>query len=75
MSNLDRMTIEILPDGTLKTVADGVSKPNHANAERFLRAMAELAGGETTTEKRNDPEALKHRHEHEHAEERHHLKH
>src|ERR1700730_8986311 len=46
----DRLTIEILEDGTIKTTSDEVSAPNHDNAEQFLRAMARVAGGETTTD-------------------------
>ena len=50
----DRLTIEILEDGTIKTTSDEVSAPNHDNAEQFLRAMARLAGGETTRTARQD---------------------
>ena len=50
--SIDRMKITILPDGTIKTETTGfVSKANHDNAEQFLRAMATLAGGETTRTK------------------------
>ena len=59
----DRLTNEILEDGTIKTASDEVSAPNHDNAEQFLRAMARLAGGETTRTARED--APQHRH-HEH---------
>lgn len=59
----DRLTIEILEDGTIKTTSDEVSAPNHDNAEQFLRAMARLAGGETTRAARED--APRHHH-HEH---------
>jgi len=59
----DRLTIEILEDGTIKTTSDEVSAPNHDNAEQFLRAMARVAGGEITRTARED--ALRHHH-HEH---------
>lgn len=56
---VDRMTITILPDGTIKTETKSfVSKPNHDNAEQFLRAMATLAGGETTRVKLEKPGQL-----------------
>src|SRR5450759_4262959 len=42
---IDRFRIEILEDGTIKTTTDAVSAANHDNAEQFLRAMANLAGG------------------------------
>jgi len=51
---IDKLTIEILEDGTIKTTSDEVSAANHDNAEQFLRAMARLAGGETTRESRKD---------------------
>lgn len=41
----DKIIIEILDDGTIKTETDTVSMPNHANAEGFLKEMARLAGG------------------------------
>lgn len=43
--NSDKLTIEILPDGTLKSSADGISAANHDNAENFLRNIGRLAGG------------------------------
>ena len=61
MFDTDKMTIEILRDGTIKTTTDVVSPANHDNAEGFLRAMAQLAGGETTREARGE-----HAHEHHH---------
>ena len=51
---IDRFTIEILEDGTIKTTTDAVSVANHDNAEQFLRAMANLAGGKTKRERRTD---------------------
>lgn len=41
----DKIEIEILEDGTIKTSTDKVSMANHSNAEGFLREMARLAGG------------------------------
>jgi len=42
---MDKITIEVLDDGTIKTTTDKVSMPNHQNAEGFLKAMATLCGG------------------------------
>jgi hypothetical protein len=61
---IDSLTIEILEDGTIKTTSDAVSAANHENAEQFLKAMARLAGGETTREARKD---VKHGHIHSHV--------
>lgn len=50
----DRLTFEILSDGTIKSSADGVSQANHDNAENFLRNVATLAGGKITRTLRTD---------------------
>jgi hypothetical protein len=50
----DKLTLEILPDGTIKSTADGVSAANHDNAENFLRNVATLAGGKVTRTLRTD---------------------
>ena len=57
----DKLTLEILPDGTIKSTADGVSAANHDNAENFLRNIATLAGGKVSRTLRTDlpPNQLK----------------
>lgn len=50
----DKLTLEILADGTIKTTTDAVSAANHDNAENFLRNIATLAGGTTTRQIRAD---------------------
>ena len=67
----DSITIEILDDGTIKTVTDGVSGANHSNAEQFLRYIAQLAGGESKRSRRIDVNQKMHVHEHEHGPETH----
>jgi len=64
----DTLTIEILADGTIKTTTDPISAANHDNAERFMRNVAQLAGGETKRERRTDEAARRraHHHHHEH---------
>lgn len=62
---IDRLVIEILGNGTIKTTSDRVSVANHDNAEQFLRAMARMAGGETKREARKDVKAH-HQHVHDH---------
>lgn len=51
--NADKMTIEILADGTIKTSTDKISAPNHASADAFLRDVAQLTGSHTTKTKRS----------------------
>jgi hypothetical protein len=69
--DFDTLTIEILEDGTIKTSSDAVSAANHESAEQFLRAIARLAGGETTREARKD---VKHAHVHSHAHSKEHIR-
>jgi hypothetical protein len=61
---IDKLVIEILEDGTIKTTTDDIAAANHDNAEQFLRAMARLTGGETTRRRRTD---AKTRHVHSHS--------
>lgn len=58
----DTIEIEILPDGTIKVLTDGISQPNHLSADRFLAEMAKLTGGEVKIEKRTG-----HAHTHSHT--------
>jgi len=44
----DTITVEILPDGTIKTETDKVSATNHSTADNFLKEMFRLAGGKST---------------------------
>lgn len=57
----DTFTIEIMPDGMLRTLTDPISQANHQNAAAFLKEMDRLAGGEVTISKRTD---TKHSHHH-----------
>lgn len=49
---MDKITITILEDGTIKTETDQVSNANHQNAEGFLRDIAKLAGGKVEVRKK-----------------------
>jgi hypothetical protein len=70
--NSDKLTIEILPDGTLKTTSDSISGANHDNAENFLRNIATLAGGKSTRMMRSDlPRAILRKALEEHAKDGH----
>lgn len=69
MFKADTLTIEILPDGTIKTTTDAVSGANHSNAEQFLKFMGTLAGGTTTRTKRGDVQTTTHHHHEDHEHE------
>lgn len=70
MSQLDKMRITILADGTIKTVTDPISGPNHASAHDFVNGVAAKAGGEMSAEKRHDHDHHEH-HYHTDYEEQH----
>ena len=69
MPGMDNIKIEILPDGTIKMDTDGVSGPNHANAEEFFSVVAKMAGGKT---ERKRKAGAAHSHSHAHAHDHHH---
>jgi hypothetical protein len=60
---MDRMKIQILDDGTIKSTTDEVSPENHSNAEAFLKLIASLTGGESHRVARGDA-AVHHHHHH-----------
>lgn len=59
---MDNITIDILEDGTIKVVTEGISAGNHRNADEALKMLADLLGGPATTEKA--PQRHGHRHTH-----------
>ena len=64
----DKITVEILADGTIKTSTDKISMANHGNAESFIREMFRLAGGSITRKLKHAIAHLHgHDHEHEHT--------
>jgi len=72
---MDQVKIEILADGTIKSTTDAVSPENHANAEAFLKMLAQLTGGESKRAARGDAPVHTHTHvagqEHTHGGETH----
>jgi len=54
---MDRLKIEILADGTIKSTSDEVSPENHQAAEAFMRMLAGLTGGSSTRRARGDAPA------------------
>lgn len=59
----DRMDIEILPDGTIKSTTDEVSPENHQNAEAFLKDISTKTGGTMHREQRGDVARTHHHHD------------
>jgi hypothetical protein len=51
-NSTDKIEIEILDNGTIKTTTDKISMPNHASAEQFLLGIARDLGGEVTRTRR-----------------------
>jgi hypothetical protein len=68
MGDQDEIKITILPDGTIKVSTDEISPDNHLSADRFVREMSRLAGGETTIEAKHGQT-----HSHNHAQAERHL--
>ena len=58
--NQDTIEVEVLPDGSIKITTDPISAPNHTNAEKLLRAIAQA--GPTTRKARRG-----HHHSHTHT--------
>lgn len=62
----DTFTVEILPDGTVKTTTDPISPANHQSAEAFLAGVQHLTGGEVKRTRRGNTHSHTHHHHHEH---------
>ncbi len=60
MLKTDDLEFEILEDGTIKVSTDKISEANHVSADKLLRLVAQLAGGEVKKTKR------RHGHSHNH---------
>jgi len=48
----DRIEIEILPDGTIKSVTEAIGIENHQSAEGFFGMISRLTGGAWRRERR-----------------------
>jgi len=59
---MDKLDIEILADGTIKTTSGPVSNENHQSAEAFLKSVAAMTGGETVRRPRGDARQAHHHH-------------
>jgi hypothetical protein len=51
--NQDTIKFKIEEDGTISITTDEVSGTNHMSADKLLKRIFELAGGDHTTTKRN----------------------
>lgn len=56
----DKLTVTILPDGSIRVETDAISEGNHMSAEEFLRSVSSLMGG---SEKVEQKEAHAHSHQ------------
>lgn len=59
---MDRIKIEVLADGTIKSTTDAVSPENHQSAEAFLKMLASLTGGKSSRAMRGDAPTHSHTH-------------
>ena len=64
--NMDRMKINILPDGSIKITTDEISMPNHTNAEALITQIIETAGGDATRVSNTEIHTHSHEHNHQH---------
>lgn len=66
----DTIRYEILEDGTISITTDQVSGTNHVSADKLLKGITDLAGGQRTTRKRSRLEVgvnlANHQHFHNH---------
>jgi len=62
---MDKLEIEILEDGTIKTSTGAVGSVNHQNAEAFMAFLAKMTGGASKRTARGAHAHLLHDHSHE----------
>ena len=63
----DKITFEVLKDGTVKIDTDGISPANHKSADDLIAFLNGLLGGESTTTKKRMGHLHSVMHEHEHT--------
>ena len=51
--NYDEISVEILPDGTIRSTTPKISAPNHQNSSEFFKLLQRTTGGPQTASKRN----------------------
>jgi hypothetical protein len=56
----DRITVEIEDDGTITFTTDEISGENHEDADKFIKSLRKLLGGEHTVTKRTRGHQHKH---------------
>jgi hypothetical protein len=67
---MDKIKIEILADGTVKSATPSISEENHSSADAFFDNLKEFTGGKETRTVRSDIDELEHHH-HDHSHEDH----
>lgn len=63
----DKISIEVLDDGTISVTTDAISGTNHVSADEFLKEIEKAAGGVRTTQKRKERFMHSHSHGHVHS--------
>lgn len=66
----DKISFEVLKDGTLKIETDKISPANHGNADLLIRLLQQKLGGRMTRTSRGDP-GKGHHHDHAHDHHKH----
>jgi hypothetical protein len=60
----DRIRVEFLEDGRIKSTTDEISGPNHTTAEKFFEELARMTGGSVERSRRTDKHGVAHSHQH-----------
>lgn len=59
---MDRIEIELLPDGRVRIETDSFSLAHHLDAEELLESLTKLLGGKSETTSRHEAPTHYHRH-------------
>lgn len=63
----DKFTVEILPDGRIKSITDPISPANHSSANNFFKLLEQLTGSPAEKTRRSKTHVHVHKHEEEKA--------
>lgn len=61
----DSIEITVLADGTIRSVTDPISAPNHATADKFFKLLEEMSGVKQERQRRSKQHVHHHEHKHE----------
>jgi len=60
---MEKMSVKILKDGTVKSTTGEVGAENHQNAEAFLALISRLTGGPVARDRRGGRDDAHHSHD------------